>query len=321
MSLEDIYAGVTREIAEVDEQIRTSVANKGTFLSEVTGHFLTASGKKLRPAIVLLAGKACGGNRKRLVNLAASLELIHMASLVHDDIIDRSVTRRGNVTANTKWGSRVAVLLGDYFYARALGLAAPLGERVNRALSEIVGSLVEGEFNQLENRLETNITETYYLETVSRKTARFISLCCRLGAEAGKPSPEVVDGLSQYGFFTGMAYQIRDDILDLTGCSSNRDREHSQDLKSGVITLPVVHAVNNGPRGNEIKELIIKEKLTVTEIRKILQCVRLTGSIEYSAGKAREYICKAKESLQVLPAGRARDALTLLAEYINDRVS
>ncbi len=318
--LEDIYTQVNAEMTEVDQQIQVCLANREPFLAEVTGHFLANNGKRLRPALVLLAGKCCGGSRQRLVCLAAAFELIHMASLVHDDIIDKAGLRRGRITVNAKWGNQVAVLLGDYFYARALGLAASLGGHVNQALAEVVEAQVEGEFRQLENKRTDKITELYYLDTVSRKTARFISMCCRLGAELSESSPAMVDGLSQYGYYTGMAYQIKDDILDLTGSRSSTGKGWSQDLKSGVITLPVIHALNNGPGKEEIIELLSKDKLTGNEIRKIVRYVRLTGSIEYSAVKAQEYICQAKESLQVVPAGRARDALSLLAEYINHRV-
>ncbi len=318
--LKNAYTHVIREMSEVDELIRNSVASPKPLLSEVTGHFLAAGGKRIRPALVLLAGKCCGGGRKRLVRLAAALEFIHMASLVHDDIIDRAVMRRNSAAVNAKWGTHVAVLLGDYFYASALKLAAPLGEQVNRGLAEIVCDLVEGEFGQLQNRHREDVTEESYLDTISRKTARFISLCCRLGAEVGNSPPQLVRGLSSYGYYTGMAYQIIDDVLDITGHAPVCP-EQSEDLKNGVLTLPVIHALNHGEGGEKFKELLIRDGITVGEMREILQYIHRSGSVEYSVGKAREYIAKARRSLRGLPAGNTRDALDSLAEYIFHRVS
>ncbi len=321
--LDNVYTHVSCELTEVDDLIAGCVTGKEStpLLSEICGCVLGKAGKRLRPALVLLAGKCCRGSKKRLVHLAAALELIHMASLVHDDIIDKGMLRRGNTTVNARWGNHVAVLLGDYFYARALELAAPLGARINTGLAELVGDLVRGEFRQLENRHRHDMTEVDYLNTVSCKTAQFISLCCRLGAELGKSSPQMVNGLSLYGFYTGMAYQITDDVLDVTGRESVTGKSRGQDLTSGVITLPVIHALNNGPDRDQMKKLLIKERLTARETKAIIQFIRLTGSVEYSLGKARDFIGKAKGSLQDIPAGKARDALGLLAEYICQRVS
>lgn len=317
-TLKDIYSPVSQEMAEVNSLIsKCLTAQKASpYLAEVCSGFLRISGKGLRPVLVLLAGKCCHSSIKRLVNLAAALELIHMASLVHDDIIDRAAIRRGNATVNAQWGNHAAVLLGDYFYARALELSAPLGVQVNKGLAEIISELVGGEFRQMENKFRDNLTESEYLETVSGKTAKFISLCCRLGAGLGKSSSQTIDSLSMYGFYTGMAYQIIDDVMDIAGSASRTGKNRGQDLFSGVITLPVIHALNTGHRRERISEILAQNSLTEDDLRAVRKIIRQAGSIEYSLAKAREYICRARGSLQVLPVGRARDALDLLAEYI-----
>ena len=319
--LEKVYRQVQDEMAEVDSLIKDATASENRLLAGVSNHFLKNAGKRVRPILVLLAGKTCGGNRKRLVRLAAALELIHMASLVHDDIVDGSALRRGNSTINSVWGNHVAVLLGDYFYARALELAAPLGKGVNQGLGGLVSDLVHGEFRQLENKGRYNISENDYLDTVSGKTAKFVSLCCRLGAELGRSTPKEVDGLSLYGFYTGMAYQIVDDILDITGSVVQRGKTCGQDLLCGVVTLPVIHALNNGPGQDKIRELLRKNRLKSDEMRSILRLIRVTGSIEYSREKVFDYIRKAQGSLQDLRPGMARDALCLLAENISEGIS
>jgi heptaprenyl diphosphate synthase len=313
---EKIFSQVKREMLQVNQLIIENTNSKGEMLSEVTTHFFACSGKKIRPALVLLTGKCCKGNSNKLVHLAAALELIHAASLVHDDIIDKASMRRGKASVNAKWGIPAAVLLGDFFYARALKISAPLGKKINSGLANLINELVEGEFHQLYCKVQKKVSESDYLDTISSKTARFISLCCRLGAEVAQASNDMTESLAQYGFYTGMAFQIKDDISDLI-IEKGKGKKPFQDLKNGIITLPLIHAINRNSKENYLLNLIKKEQLRKKDIMEILELINKAGSFEYSTGKVREYINLAKNSLDCLPAGKAREALGLLAECIN----
>ncbi len=316
--LEQVLEDIKPRLLVIEEQIRTALTSANPFLGEVRDHFLSASGKRLRPALVLLAG---GGRHDiRSVRLATLMELVHMATLVHDDVLDNSPKRRGIPTVSSVWNNRTAVLLGDFFYARTLTQAAYLGPEIVAGVGELINDLVDGEFYQLAAHFDITVTEEEYLRRIAKKTAGFIAACCRLGALVAEAGSEVVQGLAAYGQCIGLAYQIRDDVLDFMTPPEKTGKEGGADLADGIFTLPVIHALNSGAAGS-LRPVLAKKNFTRREQRQIYSMLADCGSFHYAMQKAEEYAARAKESLQVVACQRTRRALTVIADFSVQRES
>lgn len=310
--VEKALTGIEPQLALIENRIRESLDTVNPFLCKVRDHFLSAAGKRLRPALVLLAGG--GREDERPVRLATALELVHMATLVHDDIIDCSPNRHGIRTVNDRWNNKTAVLLGDFFYARSLTLAAGLGTEIVAGVGELINDLVDGEFYQLAAYFDPTVSEEEYLDRITKKTAGFMAACCRLGALAAEAQKEVVQGLAAYGQYIGLAYQIRDDVLDFTAPPGKTGKSGGLDLAGGIITLPVIHALNSGA-ASYLRPILEKRKITGRELREIRRLLAECGSYNYALQKAEEYAERAKKSLQVVPCCRTRQALSVIADF------
>lgn len=319
--MEEILKELDLDLQAVEAGLRAAICPEDPVLGQVTKHFLSAPGKRLRPVLVLLAGKCSSYRPERLVKAAVALELVHMAALVHDDVVDGAASRRGISSVNAVWGNRVAVLLGDYFYARSLALAAELGPEAVGHISRVINTLVEGEFAQLKETYDLQLTEEDYLARVKHKTADFISVCCQLGGQVGDAPAEVQKALARYGYFVGMAFQIRDDVLDFIADPAQLGKPAANDLTQGILTLPVIHALRNSSHKNELVQILEKKSMTAQEMESVREWLKETGSLTYSQNLATRYISQAKESLSILPAGFARDGLNRLADFSTNRAS
>lgn len=310
--LDKALAGIRPQLAMTEKCIREALVSANPYLCETRDHFLSAAGKRLRPALVLLAGGGRGGARS--VRLAVLLELVHMATLVHDDVIDSSSRRRGIGTVNTLWNDRTAVLLGDFFYARALTLAATLGSEIVSGVGELINELVDGEFYQMGAQFDASVSEDDYLSRITKKTAGFIGTCCRLGALVAEADAEVVRGLAAYGQCVGLAYQIRDDVLDFTAPPEKTGKAGVQDLAGGIITLPVIHALNSGA-ADSLRPVLERGHVTRRELQKLRAVLTECGSFQYALKKAEDFVARAKESLRVVSCQRTREALAVIADF------
>ncbi|MCL4514424.1 MAG: polyprenyl synthetase family protein [Firmicutes bacterium] len=319
--MEEILKELEQDLREVESGLKAVLHPEDPVLGQVTEHFLSASGKRLRPALVLLAGKCSSYRPERLIKAAVALELVHMAALVHDDVVDGAERRRGIPSVNALWGNRVAVLLGDYFYARSLAIAAELGPEVVGHISRVINTLVDGELAQLKGSYNLQLTEEDYLERVRRKTADFISICCQLGGQVGDAPAEIQEALARYGYFVGMAFQIRDDLLDFIGDAGQLGKPASNDLAQGILTLPVIHALQNSVHKDELAWMLEKKRINRREMQTVKEWLEETGSLAYSQNLAAGYIAQAKESLNILPAGFARDGLSRIADFTANRAS
>lgn len=308
--LEQALAGFRPQLALIENNIRKALISANPFLCEVRDHFMSATGKRLRPALVLLAG----GRGDTSVCLATALELVHMATLAHDDVIDRAPRRRGIQTVNALWNDKIAVLLGDFFYARSLTLAAGLGAELVAGIGELIDDLVDGEFHQLAAHFDSSLTEEEYLSRIAKKTAGFIAACCRLGALAAEADAEVVQGLAEYGYCVGLAYQIRDDVLDFTAPLGKTGKNGGADLAGGIITLPVIHALNSGA-ADYLRPILERGRITGRELRQIRRVLAECGSYQYALRKADEYVSQAKENLQIVSCRQTRQALAVIADF------
>ncbi|MBX6377001.1 MAG: polyprenyl synthetase family protein [Clostridia bacterium] len=311
---------VRAELELVEERIREVVRSEQPLVEEMALHLLQGGGKRLRPALVLLCGTVRTnrpGSVEALVPVAAAVEIIHMATLVHDDAIDRAETRRNVPTVNARWGDVFAILMGDYLFAKGFGLLASTRDnRVVRIMSDVVFQMCTGEVQQLTQSYDVGQEEAAYLDRVDKKTAYFIAESCRLGALVAGVSEEEEQALREFGFGLGMCYQIVDDILDLVATPERLGKPVGSDLRGGVITLPVLYALRHSARRHWIARTIARRRLDEAAIAEIASQVAACGAIEYAYAVAERYARMARERLRLLPASRSRDALATMAEEL-----
>ena len=296
----------------VEEMLRDLTSTDVPVLKHASTHIVGAGGKRLRPRVLLLSFEAAGGDDpSRAAPVAAAMELIHTASLVHDDINDHSEMRRGRVTINARWGNTLALLTGDFIFLKVLNLVAGFDADVIRVLSQACIALVEGETLQAATQSEDQLTEEAYLEVVGRKTASLFSACAELGGIVAGGSPGARTALRNYGYNFGVAFQLRDDVLDLVGNSQHLGKPVARDLDQKKMSLAMLHALSESEEAREI--LMSKDRGPVLDI------LKSTGAFEYVDRRTREFLEMAKEQLAVLSPSAARDALGTLTEFAVDR--
>jgi len=296
------------ELDLVEDALRGAVASSVSLLSRASEHIIRSGGKRLRPRVVLLSYKAAGGKDiSRAVPLAAAVELLHTASLIHDDINDRSDMRRGQATVNARWGDSLALLAGDFMFIRLLSLIAAFDSRVIRVLADSCTAIVEGETLQMLSLGDTGMTEETYLRIVGQKTASLFSACAELGGLLAGGAEQQVSALKDYGLKMGTAFQIRDDTLDLVGRRDRLGKPVASDLEQGKMSLATLFALKSSERAREV--------LFTNDAAQAIQLLRDTGALEYAMLKAREYSERAKEALSILPDSEAKAALFELADF------
>lgn len=322
MNIHRVFLPVQGELARVAEEMAKLIDTRNPRLREAAHYFSHTAGKKMRPALVLLAGKCCGDKLdEQAIRAAVALEFIHLASLVHDDVIDRSHKRRGIDTVNKRWDDRTAVLLGDYFFGKALGQAAKCGTIVVNMVAELVECLVSGECSQWEDIANLLVSEEDYYQRIEMKTARFVAICCRVGAMTGEATADQQDALAEYGKYLGMAYQIRDDILDLIGDEQTIGKPVFSDLSNGHITLPVIHALRAGQYRQEMVDLLNADTVQDrSQWPRINYLLNAGGSFAYTMDKLKMYVHLAKKCLQPLPKGMGYQSLCHIADFTARRM-
>ncbi len=315
----DPFQAVRPLLLRVEEGLRDALATGGSQVSELATHLL-AGGKRLRPALVVLSGNAVGAKEDALVPAAIACEIIHMATLVHDDLIDASDRRRGVPTVHAKWGVPMSVLIGDHLFARGFSILSAHGDpRLVRVMSDVVSVTCAGEIDEIQAQWDPEVTVEGYRRRVHGKTGYFIAECCRMGALAGQAPVEWTSALGAYGASVGDCFQIVDDLLDLTATAEALGKPTGSDLRAGVYTLPVAWALG-GPDGPALRRLLARRPVgddTVDQVRALLE---RSGALEYAAGQALALVEQAVASLRVLPAGPAREALAELAVELAHRV-
>lgn len=312
MHLEHLYKPVQKELNDVED-----ILERVCRLSELKP--LLKSGKKLRPALVLLSSLFGRGSRTDVTRLAAAVEILHLASLVHDDIIDCSLKRRGKPTINKLFGDKSAVLAGDYLYFLFLEQAAKLGENVLTSLSGALKNMIRAEFDQQRELFNYEVYEKIYLKRLAQKTGTFLSCCCKLGALLAGAPPEAICSLEKFGLFLGISFQIKDDLLDFQGNPATTGKPVSNDINRGVFTLPLIHALKNSPNKNILRDLIKSSKLTLSSLEYIINDMRKTGSLDYTGEMAKRYALLADRALSSLPPNPARDSFYCLTEFVIKR--
>lgn len=320
MKLLDLYAKLIDDIQYVERKLDESIRTENALLNETALHLLKAGGKRLRPVFVLLSGRFGAYDLERLSHIAVALELIHMATLVHDDVIDDAATRRGKPTVKAKWDDKIAMYTGDYILGRALCVASELEQPdIHRILSRAMVQMVIGEMEQVRwfNNLDQSVRE--YLLRIRRKTALLIAVSCQLGALAAGVPYKVSQLLYTFGYNAGMAFQIRDDILDICGTEKQLGKPPGSDMRQGNITLPVLYAV----RDNHIREAVAAatsgDAPDAKDVERAIGLVRTSPGMKEADLLAHRYVEKAIRSLRSLPDIPAKKDFTAMAEFFADR--
>ena len=304
---------------EVEAALAAAVTSELPLVSEAAGSLLAAGGKRFRPMLVLLGGRFGDPDDPRLVPAAVAIELTHLATLYHDDVIDEAQSRRGIASANARWDNTVAILTGDFLFARASEISSDLGTDVTRLLAHTIAEVCEGQIREVQimGRVETE--EAGYLDVIRRKTASLIGTSCRLGGLVSGASPEDVDRLERFGKALGVAFQLSDDIMDLTADRSVLGKEPGADLREGVYTLPVIHALAGASRRDELRAILATGPPTGERLEAAVEIVRSDGSLDRSRAAVAEAVRTALNEAAGLPTGPAADALVHLSGFIAAR--
>ncbi|KZE77238.1 heptaprenyl diphosphate synthase [Paenibacillus elgii] len=322
MKLLDLYAKLKKDINLIEKELERSIDVNHPVLREASLHLLKAGGKRIRPVFVLLGAKFGQYDLGRVKFVAVPLELIHMASLVHDDVIDDANTRRGQLTVRSKWDNRVAMYAGDYIFAKALSIVTQLPDpSIHRIMSNALVEMSIGEMEQIRFFFHTGQTVRDYMLRIKRKTALLLAISCQLGAIAAGAPEQTAKRLYDFGYYTGMAFQIRDDLLDLCGTEKEIGKPPGSDIKQGNITIPVIFALQNP----QLRPALLEEISRIeacdgqTDISAFLNMIRRSEGISRAEAMASTYIDKAIRSLEGLPNIQAKKDLVSIAHFVGNR--
>jgi octaprenyl-diphosphate synthase len=331
VSVENQLAHACEPIADAMEKVRTLLDRQLQMdysqLKELSEHASRRRGKMLRPILLLLSGQAVGTIGPKHINLAAVVELLHQATLVHDDVLDGAQLRRKLPTASSLWGNEASVLLGDYMLSKAFDLCNEAGDfQASKAISETAGQICQGELLQCVRRKEWQMDEVNYLEIIDLKTASLYRLCCYLGCTLAGGIPEQSDASARYGQAIGGAFQIADDLLDIFGQEEHVGKTLGSDLAQAKPTLPIIHCLRQTQPGVKNSMLDLLEScdthgngLDRTVVEKIHALLKQNGSLQYAWAKARQLTAKAKRELEVLPDCLARSSMMTIADFVVER--
>ena len=313
--------GIWDSLASVEERLLEAATTDDAYLTKIAQHLLLAGGKRFRPLLALLAAEFGPGDDHRPVEAAVSVELIHVGSLYHDDVIDESDTRRGATSVNANWSNTVAILAGDFLMARASEVAAThLSQESVRLLAATYAELVEGQTRELQ--LEGDFSHSFedYEKVIGGKTASLVRTSARLGAMAADAPPEVVEALSTWAWEVGMVFQIADDALDLVASESSIGKPAGSDIREGTFTMPVLAAAA-GPDGERIRELLEPGIPYSDEtVNEVIALVRNGGHIDDALTSATGRLKRAEDALTPIETGTAHDILSELGVYLLARV-
>lgn len=321
MKLAMTYAYLKQDLDKIENEINQTIQAKHPVLRDASMQLLQAGGKRLRPVFVLLSGKFGNYDIERIKMVAVSLELIHMASLVHDDVIDEAELRRGKPTVKSKWDNRVAMYTGDYIFARSLEYLSDLhNPRAHQILSKTMVELVIGEVEQIKDKYRWEQNVRSYLRRIKRKTALLIASSCQLGAIAGELDKEKETALTRYGYYIGMSYQIIDDILDFTSTEKKLGKPAGGDLRQGNVTLPVLYAMEDPTFTQLLMDTFNGETCAEDiNIQPLIDHIKQSDAIKKSFRVSEMYLQKAYQCLTVLPDNKAKTTLLQIAKYIGRR--
>lgn len=322
LQLADLYAPIADDLERVRGLLRDELHTEQPAVAAMCRHVSRYHGKMLRPALLLLSGRCFGPTRDEHVTLAAVVEMVHVATLVHDDILDEADVRRGAATVNRRWGTEQAVLLGDFLISHAFHLCSSLdSQTASRLIGRTTNTVCEGEMMQVARRGDFTLTESEYFDIITRKTASLIAACCGLGARFAGADASATRSLERYGESVGVAFQIADDVLDLTGEAADTGKSVGRDADEGKLTLPVIHHLRTAePRVRAATLRLLRQHDSATPAA-LREQLRTTQSVEFALDAARARIAAALDALDRLPVSDARASLTAMADFVLTRRS
>jgi len=316
------FRTIDSQLRRVREYIRQSLVTAATAneLVPLYRHLSERNGKMIRPGLVLLVGKCVGQIIEEHLRVAAMVQMIHDATLLHDDVVDEGENRRGVPTVNCLWGNESAVLLGDFVLSRVFKMAADLESAVAQVLAQTAVRVCEGELRQVMQRRNWQLGEAEYIDIITDKSASFFSGCCRLGAMLAQGPQGQIEAASSYGLHAGIAFQIMDDVLDITGDEGRMGKRAQSDFDNSKPTLAIIHLLGTA-RAREREAIHRMLKSPADSKRELAAMLARNGSLEYARQRACHYVGKAIEAIKALPAGEARDALVETARLMADRTT
>lgn len=317
MSLEDIFSYYEKELKQVEKELQSIFQSEAVLIPTIGSYIINAGGKRIRPLFLLLSTDLVGYQDYKRIIMAAVLEALHTASLLHDDVVDEAEIRRGKKSANKIWGNQVTVLIGDYLYAKALWLSvAQESLPIMEALSYATSKMAEGEILQLMKAGDPEITFDEYIKIISGKTAGLITAACRIAGILANLSEEKLNALTDFGYNIGVAFQMVDDILDYVAEESQLGKKLGKDLMEGKITLPIIELLKKAKEKEEIVKIIKSENFSDKDLHLILSYLSKYNCIESSMEIAQNYVKKAKEALRIFPNSEHKDRIIKMADYI-----
>ena len=314
--------GVFEELSLVEKKIRESVVSEEPLLTDIATYVIAAGGKRIRPTVTLLSFKALGGKDiRQAVDLAAALELIHSATLIHDDINDGGEMRRGRPAAYKKFGLQNALVTGDFLFVKAFGIGGQFDGTIVELTANACAALAEGEVRQKRHAFDTSVTKDEYVDIIRRKTALPIMAGAKIAGLLAGADLGDVDAVGDYGLYLGIAFQIVDDVLDVIGDGARLGKPAGTDLREGNVTLPAIHALNDGLPVDkpELARILRKTQKDGSELEEVLRVLRTSGAVEKAWADARAYGELAKQAIAGLPPSEAKVHMLRLVDFVLTR--
>jgi len=316
VKLEQLYNLIGPDMKAVDAVIRERLHSDVVLVRQIAEYIIQSGGKRLRPALVLLAAGALGYRGTHHHELAAVVEFIHTATLLHDDVVDESDLRRGRQTANAMFGNAASVLVGDFLYSRAFQMMVEVGDmRVMRVLSDATNVIAEGEVLQLMNCHDADVDEARYLQVIRFKTAKLFEAAAQLGAIIGDGSPAIEQSMADYGMHLGTAFQLIDDVLDYSGAEAETGKHLGDDLAEGKPTLPLIYVMQHGTEAQAACVRRAIENGGRDDFPNVLAAIRATGALEHAKQQAKVEADRAAAALERLPTSQYKDSLLELCLF------
>ena len=315
----DVYGPIGQDLEAVERVLSSTLGSQRPAVAKLIEHLQHFQGKRLRPALLLLTARACGAIAPAHHTLAAVVEIIHTATLVHDDVLDTASVRRHVQTINAGWGNRTSILLGDYLFTHAFHLASSVDARACSLIGEATNRVCEGELEQNTERGNVELSEASYLDIIDGKTAELTSCCCRLGAIYADMPAETVECMARYGRWLGVAFQVVDDLLDLVGEEKTTGKSLGTDLEQQKLTLPIIRLLERSaaePRSRLMQILSSPGNHKREQLRPLLA---ESDALVYAQDKAKEFAAKSRAELACLPDSASKQALTALTERVVHR--
>ena len=306
----------------VEKQFKRDLESDVYMIRKVGEYVFASGGKRIRPMLLLLSARLADYSGDKHIGLASVVEFIHTATLLHDDVVDSAVLRRGQESANAVWGNEASVLVGDFLFAKSFSIMVRVGNlEILQSLSDATTQMAEGEVLQLISTCDLDLDEAHYLNVIRDKTAVLISAACRVGAVLGGLEGPEKEALSNYGMDLGIAFQLMDDALDYVADEAEFGKAQGHDLEEGKMTLPLIHVLRQctADERSALSEIVEKESLGDADLKYVIDLIDQYGGIDYTRNRAAELAVEAKQQLQIFPPSEVREALEIVADYVISR--